>query len=103
VGGGELDVAVGTGEVEAAVAAEGGNGPEGPVLDHDTGVRHDLRHTYATITLSSDPHAKVVAQRLGHSTIGITLDTYSHVMPALEEETAACGPGHRRRHALSSV
>ena len=31
----------------------------------------------------------MVAERLGHSTIGITLDTYSHVMPALEEETAA--------------
>lgn len=50
---------------------------------------HDLRHTYATIALSSGAHAKVVAERLGHSTIGITLDTYSHVMPALEEETAA--------------
>ena len=49
---------------------------------------HDLRHTYATIALSSGAHAKVVAERLGHATIGITLDTYSHVMPALEEQTA---------------
>jgi integrase len=50
---------------------------------------HDLRHTYATIALSSGAHAKVVAERLGHSTIGITLDTYSHVLPAIEAETAA--------------
>jgi integrase len=50
---------------------------------------HDLRHTYATIALTAGAQAKVVAERLGHSTIGITLDTYSHVMPALEEETAA--------------
>jgi integrase len=49
---------------------------------------HDLRHTYATIALSAGAHPKVVAERLGHSTIAITLDTYSHVLPALEEETA---------------
>jgi len=49
---------------------------------------HDLRHTYATIALSAGAHPKVVAERLGHSTIAITLDTYSHVLPSLEEETA---------------
>jgi integrase len=50
---------------------------------------HDLRHTYATIALSAGTHPKVVAERLGHSTIAITLDTYSHVLPGLEEETAS--------------
>lgn len=49
---------------------------------------HDLRHTYATIALAAGTHPKVVAERLGHSTIAITLDTYSHVLPSLEESTA---------------
>lgn len=49
---------------------------------------HDLRHTYATIALTAGTHPKVVAERLGHATIAITLDTYSHVIPSLEEEAA---------------
>ena len=44
---------------------------------------HDLRHTAATHLLSMQIHPKVVQDLLGHSTIAITLDTYSHVMPAL--------------------
>jgi len=50
---------------------------------------HDLRHTHATLALSAGVHAKVVSERLGHANIGITLDTYSHCLPALSEE-AAC-------------
>jgi integrase len=50
---------------------------------------HDLRHTYATLALSAGIHPKVVSERLGHANIGITLDTYSHCLPALSEE-AAC-------------
>ena len=50
---------------------------------------HDLRHTYATLALSCGIHPKVVSERLGHATIAITLDTYSHAVPALSEE-AAC-------------
>lgn len=50
---------------------------------------HDLRHTYATIALGAGTHPKVVAERLGHSTIAVTLDIYSHVIPALEEQEAA--------------
>ncbi|TIS07173.1 MAG: site-specific integrase, partial [Mesorhizobium sp.] len=45
---------------------------------------HDLRHTHATQMLSSGVHPKVASERLGHSTIGITLDLYSHVMPGMQ-------------------
>ena len=50
---------------------------------------HDLRHTHATLALAAGVHPKVVSERLGHSNISITLDTYSHAIPALEEEAAA--------------
>lgn len=49
---------------------------------------HDLRHTHATMLLSANVHPKVVADRLGHASITITLDTYSHVLPALGREAA---------------
>ena len=49
---------------------------------------HDLRHTHATQLLSQGIHPKVVQERLGHSTIVITLDTYSHVLPNMQEEAA---------------
>lgn len=49
---------------------------------------HDLRHTHASQLLRQGVHPKVVSERLGHSTIGITLDTYSHVMPGMQEEAA---------------
>jgi integrase len=49
---------------------------------------HDLRHTCATILLSKGVHAKFVQAALGHSTIAITLDTYSHVLPGMGSGTA---------------
>ncbi len=49
---------------------------------------HDLRHTHATQLLKAGIHPKVVSERLGHSTIGITLDIYSHVLPGMQEEAA---------------
>jgi len=49
---------------------------------------HDLRHSHATQLLSQGIHPKVVQERLGHSTIVITLDTYSHVLPNMQEEAA---------------
>ena len=53
------------------------------------GVRlHDLRHTHASLMLKQGIHPKIVSERLGHSNIGITLDTYSHVMPGLQEAAA---------------
>ena len=53
------------------------------------GVRfHDLRHTHATLMLWQGIHPKIVSERLGHSSIAITLDTYSHVLPGLQEAAA---------------
>jgi integrase len=49
---------------------------------------HDLRHTYATLALRAGVHPKVVSERLGHATVGITLDLYSHVAPSLDEQAA---------------
>jgi integrase len=50
---------------------------------------HDLRHSHATHLLTSGIHPKVAQERLGHSTIGITLDLYSHVLPGMQEDAAA--------------
>ena len=51
------------------------------------GVRfHDLRHTHASLMLAEGVHLKVVSERLGHATIGITGDLYSHVMPSLQRD-----------------
>ena len=47
---------------------------------------HDLRHTHASQLLAQGVHAKIVSERLGHASIGITLDTYSHLLPGLQEE-----------------
>jgi len=49
---------------------------------------HDLRHTHASLMLKAGVHPKIVSERLGHAAIGITLDTYSHVLPNLQEEAA---------------
>jgi integrase len=49
---------------------------------------HDLRHTHATLMLKAGVHPKVVSERLGQSNISITLDTYSHVLPGLQEAAA---------------
>lgn len=49
---------------------------------------HDLRHSCATILLKEGIHPKIVSEMLGHSTIGITMDTYSHVIPSLQKEAA---------------
>jgi integrase len=75
---------------------------DGRALGRDTGFRgiveraglppmrwHDLRHAAATLLLSANVHPKVVQDMLGHSTIAITLDTYSHVVPRLQEQAAS--------------
>ena len=49
---------------------------------------HDLRHTHATLALRAGVHPKVVSERLGHATVAITLDIYSHAIPAMQEEAA---------------
>jgi integrase len=50
---------------------------------------HDLRHTWATLALQAGIHPKVVSERLGHATTGITLDIYSHVQPELDASAAS--------------
>ena len=50
---------------------------------------HDVRHSYASAALAAGVPAKVVSERLGHATVGITLDTYSHILPGLDERAAA--------------
>jgi integrase len=50
---------------------------------------HDLRHTCATLLLLKNVHPKFVQELLGHATIAITLDTYSHVLPGMGDQTVA--------------
>lgn len=49
---------------------------------------HDLRHTNATIMLQSNIAPKIASSRLGHSSINVTMDIYTHVLSSMEEETA---------------
>jgi integrase len=57
-----------------------------------TGIKpirlHDARHTHASLMLKQGIHPKIVQERLGHASIQITLDTYSHVAPGLQEAAA---------------
>jgi integrase len=50
---------------------------------------HGLRHTYATLALAAGVNPRIVSARLGHSTVALTLDIYSHVLPQADEEAAA--------------
>ncbi len=53
------------------------------------GIRlHDARHTHASLLLKQGVHPKIVQERLGHGSIQITLDTYSHVAPGLQQAAA---------------
>lgn len=49
---------------------------------------HDLRHTAATLALMQGVHPKVVSEMLGHGSIGLTLDTYRHMLPAMHQQAA---------------
>jgi integrase len=49
---------------------------------------HDLRHSYATAALAAGVPAKVMSERLGHASVMITLDTYSHILPSMQEDAA---------------
>jgi integrase len=50
---------------------------------------HDLRHSHATHLLAAGTNVKVVSERLGHATVGFTLDVYGHVMPGQQADAAA--------------
>ena len=49
---------------------------------------HGLRHAYATLALSAGVNPKIVSERLGHFSISVTMDIYSHVLPGMQEEAA---------------
>ena len=49
---------------------------------------HSLRHSYATLAISSGANPRIVSARLGHSTVALTLDIYSHVLPQADAEAA---------------
>ena len=54
------------------------------------GIRlHDARHTHASLLLKQGVHPKIVQERLGHGSIQITLDTYSHIVPSMQQAAAA--------------
>lgn len=55
-------------------------------LDYPRIRFHDLRHTHATMLLSKGVNPKIVSERLGHSTVNITLDIYTHVLPNMQKE-----------------
>jgi integrase len=59
---------------------------------HKAGVTpirfHDLRHTAATLLLEQGVNPKIVSEMLGHTTIAITLDLYSHVTPGMQRQAA---------------
>jgi integrase len=50
---------------------------------------YDLRHTCATLLLAANEHPKIVSERLGHASITLTLDTYSHVLPSMQQAATA--------------
>ena len=50
---------------------------------------HDLRHTHATLALAAGIHPKVVQERLGHSSVTMTLDRYSHAVPGMQADAAS--------------
>jgi integrase len=50
---------------------------------------HDLRHPVATRLLEAGIHPKIVSEAMGHASVAITLDTYSHVVPSMGEHVAA--------------
>jgi integrase len=49
---------------------------------------HDLRHTAATLLLGRGVNPKIVSEMLGHASVAITLDIYSHVMPHMQQQAA---------------
>jgi integrase len=64
---------------------------------------HDLRHSAATILLSMGVNVKVVQEMLGHSRISMTLDTYSHVLPGMQEEAVEKISGLFQRSQCTSA
>ena len=77
----------------SACDASGGRGPDGGPAEHltiafDRLRLRDLRHEGATLALAADVHPKIVSEGRGHSSIAITLDLYSHVLPGMQSKAA---------------
>jgi integrase len=53
---------------------------------------HDLRHTYARLLIAEGAHPRAITERLGHSSIQVTLGTYGHLFPTLDEALTEQGP-----------
>ena len=49
---------------------------------------HDARHSHASLMLAQGVHPKIVSERWGHSSVSMTLDVYSHILPGLQEAAA---------------
>lgn len=63
---------------------------------------HDLRHTHATLLLRDRVPIKVVSERLGHSNPAVTMMTYQHVLPGMQDDAAnTFGPNPRRPFTTS--
>ena len=61
-----------------------------PEADRLARIRfHDFRHTCATLLLSKGTHSKIVQEMLGHANISMTMDTYSHVLPDMQEKAVS--------------
>lgn len=96
-----MELGLGRPEPSALVFAQPDGAPLNPGLFSDRFNRlvkaaglppirvHDLRHSHASLGLASGVPAKVMANRLGHSSVSITLDTYSHVLPQQSKEAAS--------------
>jgi integrase len=60
------------------------------MVAHGSPVRlHGLRHSHASHMLAEGVHPKVVQERLGHFSIAVTMDIYSHLMPNMQADAAA--------------
>ena len=75
-------------EANEKIRDEGAKSGGSPVLLPNIRF-HDLRHSNATALLKQGVHPKVVQERLGHSQISLTLDTYSHVVQSMDQDAAA--------------
>ncbi|MGX0105523.1 integrase [Kocuria palustris] len=66
--------------------ARGSNAEPGPLPDLPRITIHELRHSHATHLLQAGVQPKIVQERLGHASISITMDTYSHVLPSMQRQ-----------------
>jgi len=63
---------------------------------------YDLRHTHATMLLEANVNPKIVSERLGHASVSLTLDTYSHILPTIQDAAVeALGPSLYKTPKLS--